>query len=52
MKQTIQCLIFIHFRLAQVTRLWQMFEMSHADLKQWLAQHVLSSSISFVQDTI
>ena len=27
------CLIFIHLRLAQVTRLRQMFEINHADLK-------------------
>ena len=45
-------LIFIHFRLAQVTRLRQMFEMSHADLKQWRAQRVLRRRISFVQDSI
>ena len=44
--------IFIHFRLAQVTRLRQMFEMSHADLKQWRAQRVLRRRISFVQDSI
>ena len=38
-------LILIHFRLAQVTRLRQMFKMSHTDLKQWLAQQ--SSAAAF-----
>ena len=45
-------LIFIHFRLAQVTRFRQMFEMSHAGLKQWRAQRVLCRRISYVQDSI
>ena len=35
------CLIFFHFRLAQLTRLRQMFEMSHAHLKQWQVSLVL-----------
>ena len=46
------CLTFNHFRLAQVTRLRQMFEMSHARLKQWQAQLVLHCSISFIQGSI
>ena len=48
-------LIFIHFRLAQVTRLGQMFEMSHTHLKQWQVSRVLRlcfSKFSFVQDSI
>ena len=45
-------LIFIHYRLAQMTRLGQMFEMSHAHLKQWQVSRVLRRCISFVQDSI
>ena len=45
-------LIFFPLRLAQVTRLENMFEMSQADLKQWQAQQFLQHSICFVQDSI